>query len=64
MNQQEMSVELKGQLSPAEAELAGAFEEDALGLEDAMASAIYQALPPSAMQGSASLAAEDPATNK
>lgn len=50
MNQQEMNIELKGQLSAAEAELAGAFEEDALDLQAAEASVGDEALSPEAMQ--------------
>jgi len=51
MNQQETNKELAGQLSPAEADLAGAFEEDALNLGDALASVTDEALPASAMKG-------------
>lgn len=49
MNQVDTSVELVGQLSPAEADLAGAFEEDALSLTDALASVNDDVLPASAM---------------
>lgn len=58
MNQQETSVELTGELSPVEAELAGAFEEDALSLQDAQESTEDEALPPSAMHSAPHVTAQ------
>lgn len=56
MGNEVINVEVSGSLSPAEAELAGAFTEDALSFEDAAASLGDDALSDSEIQAAIELA--------